>query len=148
MTRMTFPERTITSEPKRGQKIQVEVPTHIAGTLRFATGAVGTMITSFDIPAGHTLPDIEIYGTKGTLQVPNPNNFSGSVRVQRAGQREWREVDVRLPYSDNARGVGVLDMATRFAMGACIVQAASSHTMSWKRCMGFRLAPTRALSIE
>lgn len=118
MTRMTFPERTITSEPKRGQKIQVEVPTHIAGTLRFATGAVGTIITSFDIPAGHTLPDIEIYGTEGTLQVPNPNNFSGSVRVQRAGQREWREVDVRLPYSDNARGVGVLDMATAIRDGS------------------------------
>ena len=118
MTRMTFPERTIMSEPKRGTKIPVEVPTHIAGTLRFSSGAIGTMITSFDIPAGHSLPHIEIYGTKGTLQVPNPNNFSGPVRIQRAGQRGWEEVAVHLPYRDNCRGIGVLDMAEAIRAGS------------------------------
>ncbi|MHC4789774.1 MAG: Gfo/Idh/MocA family protein, partial [Planctomycetota bacterium] len=44
--RASFPERTITSQPKRGQTIKVEVPTHVAGLLEFACGAVGTVITS------------------------------------------------------------------------------------------------------
>ena len=48
-TRITFPTRTITSEKKRGKVVQVEVPTHIAGVMDFASGAVVTIITSFDI---------------------------------------------------------------------------------------------------
>src|SRR5690606_787053 len=117
MTSIGFAERTITSEPKRGTKIPVEVPTHIAGTMRFANGAVGTLITSFDIMAGGTLPNIEIYGTHGTIQVPNPNDFSGAVRVRRINEREWEDIAVDLPYTDNARGLGVLDMVQQIKRG-------------------------------
>ena len=42
----TFAERTITSKAKRGETIEVNTPTHIAATLDFAAGAVGTLITS------------------------------------------------------------------------------------------------------
>ena len=117
MTSISFPERTILSEPKKGTKIQVEVPTHIAGTMRFAGGAVGTIITSFDIPGGSTLPNIEIYGSLGTLKVPDPNNFSGTVLIRSAGSREWNEVPVELPYTTNSRGLGVLDMARAIRTG-------------------------------
>ena len=48
-TRITFPQRTITSKPKYGEVIDVEVPTHVTGILEFATGAVGTVATSFDV---------------------------------------------------------------------------------------------------
>ncbi|HXI17430.1 MAG TPA: Gfo/Idh/MocA family oxidoreductase, partial [Chloroflexota bacterium] len=58
--RVTFPERIITSKPKAGETIRVETPTHVAGTLDFASGAVGTVITSFDVWA-HSLPRVEIY---------------------------------------------------------------------------------------
>jgi len=117
MTSISFPERTIHSEPKKGTKIQVEVPTHIAGTMRFAGGAVGTIITSFDISGGSSLPNIEIYGSLGTLRVPDPNNFSGNVLIRRAGSPDWHEVPVELPYADNSRGLGVLDMARAIRSG-------------------------------
>ncbi|MCY0903078.1 MAG: Gfo/Idh/MocA family oxidoreductase, partial [Firmicutes bacterium] len=78
--RVTFPERTITSEPKRGTRIAVETPTHIAGVIDFTSGAIGTLITSFDIQAGTSaFPPLEIYGTEGSLRVPDPNTFGGSV---------------------------------------------------------------------
>ena len=73
--RVTFPERTITSVPKYGTKIQVDVPTHVAGIMDFACGAVGTIITSFDVWSSE-LPRIEIYGTQGTLSVPDPNSIA------------------------------------------------------------------------
>jgi predicted dehydrogenase len=62
-TRITFPERLITSQPKHGQKITVNTPTHIAGTMDFASGVIGTIVTSFDI-WGSNVPLMEIYGTE------------------------------------------------------------------------------------
>ena len=107
--RVSFPERTITSEPKKGKKIQVATPTHIAGTLDFASGAVGTMVMSFDVVA-HRLPIIEVYGSEGTLLVPDPNGFGGPVRLRRMGDQDWTEV--RLTHSDQVgRSIGVADMA-------------------------------------
>jgi predicted dehydrogenase len=117
MTRISKPERTIASEPNKGRKIKVEVPTHVAGTLRFASGAIGTIITSFDIPAGSGLPRIEIYGTEGTLSVPNPNTFGGPVRLKRSWQDDWIDVPVTPPYDGNSRGVGVVDMADAIRSG-------------------------------
>ena len=64
--KITFPERIITSQPKYGTKITVNTPTHIAGLIDFAGGAVGVLVTSFDVWS-HQLPRIEIYGTDGTL---------------------------------------------------------------------------------
>ena len=108
--RITFPERTITSQPKFGKKIEVEVPTHIAGVLDFANGAVGTIVTSFDVWGGQ-LPRIEIYGTDGSLSVPDPNTFGGPIYVRRARSREWHEVPLAYGYAENSRGLGVADMA-------------------------------------
>lgn len=114
--RVTFPERTITSEPKYGTIIHVNTPTHIAGTMDFANGAVGTIVTSFDVWA-HTLPCIEVHGTTGSMSVPDPNGFGGSVRVRRAGDNEWREVPHSHGYAENSRGVGVADMAAALRTG-------------------------------
>ena len=114
--RVTFPRRTITSQPKYGSVIDVDVPTHVAGVLDFASGAVGTIITSFDVWAAE-LPRIEIYGTRGTLSVPDPNGFGGPVRVRRAGTKDWSEVPLTHGYAENARGVGVADMAYALRYG-------------------------------
>jgi predicted dehydrogenase len=108
-TRITFPTRTITSEPKYGAVIKVDVPTHVVGLLEFANGAVGTILTTFDVWAA-SLPRIEVYGTDGSLSVPDPNTFGGPVRVMRAGG-EWTEVPLTHGYAQNSRGVGVADMA-------------------------------------
>lgn len=115
-TRITSPERTITSEPKYGTKITVDVPTHIAGIMDFANGAIGTLVTSFDVMASE-LPPIEIYGTHGSLSVPDPNGFGGPVRVRRRGAKGWSDVPLTHNFADNSRGIGVADMAYAIQSG-------------------------------
>ncbi|MFN4292803.1 MAG: Gfo/Idh/MocA family protein [Thermoflexales bacterium] len=114
--RITFPERTITSQPKRGQTITVRVPTHVAGVLDFASGAIGTIVTSFDVWK-HAMPCIEIYGSEGSLQAPDPNSFGGPVRIAKAGEKEWTDVPLTRPYSRQSRGLGVADMAYAMQSG-------------------------------
>lgn len=113
--RISFPERTITSKPHYGEKIQVEVPTHVAAVLDFESGAVATLVTSFDV-WGANLPHIELYGSEGSLSVPDPNTFDGPVRVLRAGG-EWADVPLTHPYAKNSRGVGLADMAYSLISG-------------------------------
>ncbi|OXM82572.1 Gfo/Idh/MocA family protein [Paenibacillus rigui] len=108
--RITRPERIVTNPANYGAKIPVETPTHIAGVLDFESGAVGTLITSFDV-WGSELPNIEIYGTLGTLSVPHPNFFGGSVKVKRYNQSEFMEVPLTHGFTENSRGLGVMDMA-------------------------------------
>lgn len=107
---ISFPQRTIGSEPKRGQVIDVETPTHISGVLDFARGAVATMVMSFDVWAA-SLPRIEVYGSEGTLSCPDPNIFGGPVRLWRAETRQWEEVPLVEGRSQQSRGLGVADMA-------------------------------------
>ena len=106
-----FSERRITSQPHFGEIIKVNTPTHIAGVMDFADGVIGTILTSFDVWAAN-LPRIEIYGTAGTLQVPDPNTFGGPVQIRRAGATEWNIVPLVFGYQDNARGLGIADMVS------------------------------------
>ncbi len=115
-TRISFPERKITSEPKYGTKIGVEVPTHIVGVLDFEAGAIATIITSFDV-WGSKLPRIEIYGSEGTLSVPDPNTFSGPILIKRQDADEWTEMPMTHGYRENFRGIGVADMAYALSSG-------------------------------
>ncbi|MGH2457759.1 MAG: Gfo/Idh/MocA family protein, partial [Chloroflexota bacterium] len=114
--RITFPERTITSQPKQGTKIAVNVPTHVAGVLDFANGAVGTIITSFDVWAAN-LPRVEIYGTEGSLSVPDPNTFGGPVRLWQPATKEWTDVPLTHGYTQNSRSLGVADLAGALRSG-------------------------------
>jgi predicted dehydrogenase len=109
-TRVTFPERVITSDKKRGKHVPVEVPTHVAGIMDFAGGAIGTMVTSFDVWRGGC-PCIEIHGTHGSLSVPDPNSFGGPVRVSRPGYDDWQNVPLTHIYAEQSRGLGLADMA-------------------------------------
>jgi predicted dehydrogenase len=109
-------ERIINSQPRRGERITVEVPTHVAGTLRFAGGAIVQIVTSFDV-AGHRHVPIELYGTEGTLMVPDPNKFGGPVEFLPTGG-EWEEIPVDAPYADgNYRGIGAADLAGAIRRG-------------------------------
>jgi predicted dehydrogenase len=115
-TRITFPERTITSQPRQGTKVTVDVPTHVAGIMDFDNGAIGTILTSFDVWASQ-LPNIEIYGTEGSMRVPDPNGFGGQVRVRRMGESDWRDVPLTHGFAENSRGIGVADMAYALQSG-------------------------------
>lgn len=116
MAQASFPTRTITSQPKYGKVVQVEVPTHVAGLVHFAGGAIGTIITSFDVWKAD-LPRIEIYGSLGTLSVPDPNTFGGPVRIWRQGAKEWEEMPLLPNYGQNWRSLGVADMAHAIRAG-------------------------------
>jgi len=115
--RASFPERTISSQPKFGQKVKVETPTHVAGIMEFASGPIGTLLTSFDVKGGSTLPRIEVYGSHGTLLVPDPNNFGGPISICRSGSKEWSTIPLTHGKAENARGVGAADMARAILTG-------------------------------
>jgi predicted dehydrogenase len=110
MTGRAFDERIVTSEPKKGLRITVDVPTHVAGLMEFVHGGIATIIQSFDVWA-HNLPRIEIYGTEGTLSVPDPNTFGGIVKVRLGASKEWIEKPLTHGNAQNSRGIGIADMA-------------------------------------
>ena len=104
-------ERTISSEPRRGERIPVEVPTHVSGTLEFHSGALITLVMSFDVQH-HTNHPIELHGEHGSLQVPDPNTFGGPVRMRLAGIETWEDVPLINGYANNVRGIGAADLAS------------------------------------
>jgi len=114
--KISAPTRVITSEPLKGAVINVEVPTHVAGVLEFEGGAIGTIITSFDVYS-HTLPCMEIYGTEGTLRVPDPNTFGGPVYLRRFNEDEWSQIPLINTYTEDCRGLGVTEMAEAIEQG-------------------------------
>ncbi len=111
-----FDTRTITSAPHYGQTVKVEVPTHVNGILQFESGAVATITTTFDVyyDCGASL---EVYGTKGTLRVPDPNGFGGPVMLLRPEDGTFREIPLVFDYRDNSRGLGLADMAAALREG-------------------------------
>jgi len=145
--RISFPTRTITSEKKKGTVVQVEVPTHVAGVMDFAAGAVGTIITTFDVWA-HTLPCIEIHGSKGSMQVPDPNGFGGAVRIKKPGDPDW--VNVPLTHeADINRGTGVADMAYSLLRPGRPHRASGELAYHMLDCMhAFHDASTKGKHIE
>ncbi len=94
----------------------VKVNTHLTGVVRFQCGALITVIASFDCwKHGHW--PIEIYGSEGSLQVPDPNTFGGPVRVFRPGFDDWHEIPLAFGYSENSRSIGAADMAYALRSG-------------------------------
>jgi predicted dehydrogenase len=115
---IAIPERTITSEPKRGKVVKVETPDHVAGTIEFECGAVGVIMTSFATRFGtyDGKQPITVYGTEGTIRVPDPNQFDGAVHVRREGEDDWRDVPLAF-VTDYGRSVGLADMACALRSG-------------------------------
>lgn len=114
--RASFAERVVGSGPKQGDRITVNTPTHVAAVLDLASGAISTLLTSFDVWASEA-PRIEIYGSEGTLSLPDPNTFGGPVRLRRAGDEAWSEAPLRYQRTENSRGIGLADMATALRTG-------------------------------
>ncbi len=102
--------RTIGVGPRLGETIRVGTPTHVSALLEFANGALGTLVASFDVWASE-LPRLEIYGTEGTLALPDPNTFGGPVRIRRGRAEAWSELPLTHGYAANNRGLGAADMA-------------------------------------
>ena len=101
-------ERVIGSGPRAGDRIPVDVDSHVSGVLEHVGGALTTITTSFDGVATTAAP-IEIHGESGTLAVPDPNGFDGEVRLFALGDTQWRTLPPSAGYVAGARGVGLLD---------------------------------------
>ena len=109
-------ERLATSEVANGQILPVEVSTHAAGTLEFVSGAIITVVMSFDVWK-HSNHNLEIHGTEGSLKVPDPNTFGGPAFLYKAGMDGWQEVPLSHGNSENMRSIGAADMAYAIQSG-------------------------------
>jgi predicted dehydrogenase len=118
MATMAIPERTITSQPKAGKKIKVETPDHIAGQIEFTNGAMGTIMQSFATRFGqhNRAQPITVYGTEGTMNVPDPNQFDGPVSVQLKDEKEMHEIPHEF-VKGYGRSIGLADMAYAIRSG-------------------------------
>ncbi|MGN6426144.1 MAG: Gfo/Idh/MocA family protein [Leifsonia sp.] len=103
-------ERTVATGPLAGTSIPVDVDTHVTAILEHASGVISTVTVSFEVWASN-VPLFEVYGTEGTLSVPDPNQFSAPVAVASAADRTFREVPVAGGYADAGRGFGLSDLA-------------------------------------
>ena len=114
--------RTVSSEPLKGSVIHVEVPTTVNGLLSFANGASATITTSWDVWKHRRAP-FELYGTEGSMLVPDPNFFGGEPMVT-TRDGDWMPLEISAhPFGKpnrrtqsglhvaDYRMVGVLDMA-------------------------------------
>ncbi|AGP59164.1 Gfo/Idh/MocA family protein [Streptomyces rapamycinicus] len=122
-SRIGAPQRTVTAPGRLVDRIDVAVPTHTAATLTFASGALATVMMSFDV-WDHHLPFIEIYGTEGTLSLPDPNGYDGPVLLRRHGDPQWAELPPAVPPlarpgtdEQLLRGIGVADLAAALRDG-------------------------------
>lgn len=116
VARSSFPQRTITSKPFRGEVVDVEVPTYVTGILDFASGATGTLLTTFDVYYKNS-SCFEIYGSLGTLIVPDPNFFGGPIRLLRPEEGAYQEIPLMFDYKENSRGLGLADAAKAIQTG-------------------------------
>jgi len=123
VAKTSFARRTITSQPYAGTVVDVEVPTYVTGILDFESGVTGTLFTTFDV---HNTGQarFEIYGSEGTLLVPDPNTFSGPIYLLRQEEKEMKEMPLLFDYADNSRALGLADMAksieaNRFFRAGC-----------------------------
>ncbi len=129
MANRSFLSRQIENGPRSGEKIAVEVDTHSVSIFQFQSGAIGNMTMSFDIWDSET-PRFEIYGTEGTICIPDPdpvhgaNNFDGPVwyRTRKTSRWEyqprpddrpadWLVAENSHGFNQNSRGLGLLDLA-------------------------------------
>ena len=115
------PERTITSEPRNGEKIVVETPTTLMGSLEFHNNAKIQFFCSWDVWK-HKHSTIELYGLEGSMIVPDPNFFSGNILLSKKDE-DWQIINndsmlLGIPNKTdndgskiaNYRGIGLSDM--------------------------------------
>lgn len=125
---MARPERLVTAEgPHKGTTIAVGTPTTIHGLLEFRSGAIATLGASWDV-AAHGHHNIELYGTEGTLFVPDPNFFGGRIVIADcAGERRdvpaWAHPlgkpnnNLEASPRANYRSAGLADLAAALESG-------------------------------
>lgn len=108
--------RTVGTGPDAGRAVPVATDTTMTALLEHRGGATSSVSFSFDRWASRQ-PLFEVYGTAGTIAVPDPNHFAGQVELWTAQTREWRPAEVAGGYADAGRGYGLADMARAVQTG-------------------------------
>ena len=131
-------ERTLGAGPRAGETFAVEVPTHAATVLRLAQGALATMTVSFEA-RGQYLSGLSVYGSEGSLVLPDANGFGGDV-VLRHGRDEAEPVEYVSLGAQETRGLGIEELAAALVRGAAhrasgelalhVLEAAEAAVMS------------------
>jgi predicted dehydrogenase len=136
MGKRTFSDRVISSRPHFGKSISVDVDTHIAGCIEFSNGAIAQVVTTFDVHYS-CQARFEVYGTDGTIVVPDPNTFGGPVLLYRREDappkqqidpalvkpeeislyRGYRQIPLMFGYRENSRALGLADMCKAIEAG-------------------------------
>lgn len=102
LTSMANPTRTVTSQPLNGEIIPVETPTNIHALLEFVNGATITLSASWDVWS-HRHANMELYGTEGSIYVPDPNFFGGVVEASGRDKISSRWKTGRIPSASPIR---------------------------------------------
>ena len=128
LTSTGFEERIVTSQgPRTGYRIKVETPTTALSMLEFASGTQMMFVATWDVWK-HSHPPIELYGTEGSLRVPDPNFYGGVVETTKQGG-DWVQHNSEkmalgrpnwpadAPRHANYRALGVAEMAMAIRTG-------------------------------
>ncbi|MET4582477.1 putative dehydrogenase [Conyzicola nivalis] len=107
--------RLIATGPQAGTAVDVDIDTHVAAILHHAGGAISTVLLSFEV-WGSNLPRIEVFGTAGSVSVPDPNIFDGTVQLLDTS-RTWRNVPDSAGFLGAGRGYGLAEMAVAIDEG-------------------------------
>jgi len=119
--------RNIDNGPRKDEKVEVEIPTSYTFNVEFHSGALIQGFISFDV-LNHQRNHMELYGTKGSMIVPDPNMFGGPVTISKELGSAWVEHSAEemylgkvniinhsgrsneAPKQSNYRGAGLADM--------------------------------------
>ena len=119
--------RKIGIGPKKGKRINVKCPTTYFSTIKFKNGTIIRLTLSFDV-ISHLRNHIELYGEEGSMVVPDPNMFGGSVLLSKKMGSDWKnyktnkallgKINIRTqssranesPTNANYRGAGLAEM--------------------------------------
>jgi len=126
MTSTPSATRTITSEPRAGETLSVGTPTSVSTLLEFHSGAQISVCMSWDVQR-HEHNCMELYGSHGTLFVPDPNFFGGELMVATHDSEEIVLSDHVFAQANdeqddgeilaNYRGAGLADMVAAISEG-------------------------------
>ncbi|SEE88930.1 Gfo/Idh/MocA family protein [Ruania alba] len=105
--------RVIGSGPKAGTEFPVNVPTHHSALIEFASGASAQAVFSFESTINRA--KLEVTGTDGAFEVPDPNKFDGPTVYWAPGTKEAS--DIEAVGATSTRGTGVLELARAIRAG-------------------------------
>jgi predicted dehydrogenase len=108
-------ERELGVGPRAGERFVTEVPTHVAGALQFASGALGTITVSFEA-RGRYESGLVVHGTEGSLSLPDANAFGGDVKIRRH-RGEWEPLPYESRGAMETRGLGLHDLVQAVETG-------------------------------